>query len=793
MRGRGAQIDAFSRTGRWFFTLTAILPVATALGIAAWLAVGEGVTRELGCWVLPNARVLKTPGDGACPFRSNDQIRRVEVRGGRVQPVDSGAAVLALVEAGDATGRMSVLRAGREPWAKVPIREVSRRERLARVAAAAVVAGGLLSIPLFLLWRSRARAAIPFALLYSVTALVAATAIAGRRSEWLTRAALLALSSAPAIVAHLGFTFPRERWIIRRVPGLMAAPYVGSLVLVTAGAFALNRNALLWPSFVYLLLALTGGAWLIVIVSCGFAIAESTSAVERARARLLCFGAMILPVLPTLLWIPEARGPAEVVTAYLWVSAVVMPLPIGLAISHYNLFNLEWDVRRWIGRTAYLGAAAVLLTLFLEVSLALAGTPSPLGDPVLTLVVAFGCVVAMEALRGRMLDFLEARLVPRVRQLRALRKSFEGQMARLQDEDALARHLGDALERGLSPRSGCVFVSAGAEWRAARPFGAEPPIRKRLAAAAVTVLAGRPLVHLALEGERRTAEHAALQSAGVDLAAVVSCAGEPLGLVLLASGPRRTPYTDAELDFAAAVTAHAGIALHNTRLTRELLDAERSAAAGQVALGFAHDLGKEFDWLARLVRRLPQRVDDPARMARDIAMIHEFTEGLVEGIRKFVGDAVRPVRDGAGMVKVDDMVDQAIRQVSRRHGEDRVTRSVEPGLRSLRCHEHVGRAVANLLDNALHATPEGDAVHLFATREDEWIRIAIRDRGSGMSEAVVRSAFEPGFTTRREQGGLGIGLTVAREIVVSLGGTLALEPGRDGGTRATIRVPAGRG
>jgi signal transduction histidine kinase len=771
--------------------VAAIVPALAALGISGALASREGTAREFGCWILPNARVLVTPGDEGCPLRSDDQIWKVEGRSGAAHLVDGGAGIERLVAAGEATGRVSVRRRGAEQWAQVLIREVPRSERVARVTAGGAVASGLLAIPLFLLWRSRSRAAVPFALLYSAAAVVAITAIAGRQSEWLTRAALVALISAPAIVAHLSFTFPRERRVVREAPGLIAVPYALSSFLVAAGWFALDRNSLLWPTFMYLVLLLTGGAWLILILSCAFAITESTSALERARARVLCFGALALPVLPTMLWIRDSHGPTEAATAYLWVAAVVMPLPVGLAISRYNLFNLGWDVRHWVGRFVYFGAAAVVVTLVLEVSFALAGVSHPLRDPALMLLVSVACVVAVEPLRRRMLDFLEAKLTPRRSRLRDLRKSFEREIVQFHDEDALARYLGETLDRSLAPRSGCVFLSAGDEWRPAYPFGPEPPIRTTLVSAALAVLGDRRLVHLALEEtEEETAADGALRAAGVDLAAAVVGGGERLGLVLLASGGTRTPYTDAEADFATTATAHAGIALRTCKLTEELLEAERTAAAGRVALAFAHDLGKEFDWMSRLVRRLPKRLEDPVRLARDVSMIKEFTDGLVGGIRKFVNDATEPARDAPGMVKCDDMVDHAVRQVGRIHGEGRITLSVDPALRARRFHEHIGRVVANLLDNALHAVEKSESVHLFATLEDGWLRIVVQDLGCGMSPEVLRKAFTPGFTTRRDQGGLGIGLSVSREIIEALGGSITLTPNPDRGTRATVRLPA---
>ena len=118
-----------------------------------------------------------------------------------------------------------------------------------------------------------------------------------------------------------------------------------------------------------------------------------------------------------------------------------------------------------------------------------------------------------------------------------------------------------------------------------------------------------------------------------------------------------------------------------------------------------------------------------------------------------------------------------------------MTRSIDPVARTSRCDEIVGHVIATLLDNGLRASSDLGSVHAFATVEDGWVRIIVSDQGKGIPEPLRERVFEAGFTTRRAEGGLGIGLTVSREILEGLGGSLDLSPGVEGGTRATIRVP----
>ena len=62
------------------------------------------------------------------------------------------------------------------------------------------------------------------------------------------------------------------------------------------------------------------------------------------------------------------------------------------------------------------------------------------------------------------------------------------------------------------------------------------------------------------------------------------------------------------------------------------------------------------------------------------------------------------------------------------------------------------------------------------------------DTGCGMTPEVAARAFTAGFTTRRDEGGLGIGLSAAREIVEALGGRITLESEAGRGTRIVVSL-----
>src|SRR5262249_21510919 len=160
------------------------------------------------------------------------------------------------------------------------------------------------------------------------------------------------------------------------------------------------------------------------------------------------------------------------------------------------------------------------------------------------------------------------------------------------------------------------------------------------------------------------------------------------------------------LDFCAALAASAGIALRNARLTEERVVTERHAATGRAALGLAHDVGKDLGWMRLLVRRLPELVGDPQRLGRDAAAIGALADGLATAIERWVRDATRSCDAGARQ-PLDAIVADVLRRIERLHGAGRVALEIAPALVAVRLDARLGRAIGNLLDNALHASEIG--------------------------------------------------------------------------------------
>jgi signal transduction histidine kinase len=102
------------------------------------------------------------------------------------------------------------------------------------------------------------------------------------------------------------------------------------------------------------------------------------------------------------------------------------------------------------------------------------------------------------------------------------------------------------------------------------------------------------------------------------------------------------------------------------------------------------------------------------------------------------------------------------------------------------------RTVDALVENALRYSPAGSTVTIDVADG----QIEILDRGPGLEpgeEAAVFDRFRRGSAGRREPGGTGLGLPIARELTRQWGGEVVLANREGGGTRASIRLPSAPG
>ena len=263
------------------------------------------------------------------------------------------------------------------------------------------------------------------------------------------------------------------------------------------------------------------------------------------------------------------------------------------------------------------------------------------------------------------------------------------------------------------------------------------------------------------------------------------------------------PFTD-ETDLDRLVEAintsalrYASLRQETDRLTSQLAHAERLAALGRLAASLAHEIKNPLSAMRlRVESALAAEVGLAANQRQQSAL--EAVRRLIFRLDQLVGSLMalsQPLNLVEGGVDIVSWLRQNIEERESQAASLGVALTTEicTRMEGRRCAidpEALGRALGNLLDNALQHSPPGGQVTVRANYEQGKLLIHVEDTGTGIRPDLQPHLFEP-FVSGRA-GGTGLGLAIAREIALAHGGDLRLaaeERDKPAGARFILEVP----
>ncbi|WP_375770579.1 ATP-binding protein [Archangium gephyra] len=264
------------------------------------------------------------------------------------------------------------------------------------------------------------------------------------------------------------------------------------------------------------------------------------------------------------------------------------------------------------------------------------------------------------------------------------------------------------------------------------------------------------------------------------------------------------PLRDAE----GRTIAH--IMVHRDTTERRLLQsrlqmADRLASVGTLGAGVAHEINNPLAYMLVNLHLISEGMDRlrSSPVSEAVEPLHQVIRETVEGAER-IASIVRDLKtfargqqeDRLGPVEVSKAVELACKMADNviKHRARLVTQ-FEP-VPSVQGNEsRLCQVFLNLLLNAAHAIPEGDAkdheirVVIRETGAGEVV-VEVRDTGVGMSPEVQARIFDPFFTTKPVGEGTGLGLSICHGIIDSMGGRIAVEsqPGKGSTFRVSLGV-----
>ena len=235
----------------------------------------------------------------------------------------------------------------------------------------------------------------------------------------------------------------------------------------------------------------------------------------------------------------------------------------------------------------------------------------------------------------------------------------------------------------------------------------------------------------------------------------------------------------AAADFKPSGASEVRQAAHAFLRMRERIQSQISQRTEMLA-GVSHDLRTP---LTRMKLQLAM-LDDSAEtgnLRRDVAAMEDMVGGYLDFARGQESEAATPTDL---RLILDEIVEQANRQGSTVElaASGDMTGMVRPNA--------FKRCITNLVDNAQR---HGRRVSIAATKSDGVIEIAVDDDGPGIPSAARDEVFRPFHrldgSRNPDTGGVGLGLTIARDVARSHGGDVTLGDAPSGGLRALVHLP----
>jgi len=229
--------------------------------------------------------------------------------------------------------------------------------------------------------------------------------------------------------------------------------------------------------------------------------------------------------------------------------------------------------------------------------------------------------------------------------------------------------------------------------------------------------------------------------------------------------------------------------LHQTQMSR----AEHFATLGELAAGLAHEIRNPLAGIAGVIE-IVSRDLPPGSAARSV--IKDAKEEAVQ-INRILTDLLETARPKPPQFQVKDLAGTAEHAVMFARQQ-----AITKGIRiELDTEEQIppvdhdpnqmNQVLLNLLLNAIQAMDKAGTIHVSLRRDRDSAIITVADQGKGIAPEVLPNIFRPFFTTKGH--GTGLGLSLARRIVESHGGTITARSEVGKGTQFMVRLPIAHG
>ncbi len=226
-----------------------------------------------------------------------------------------------------------------------------------------------------------------------------------------------------------------------------------------------------------------------------------------------------------------------------------------------------------------------------------------------------------------------------------------------------------------------------------------------------------------------------------------------------------------------------------------LVQAAKLAAVGEMAAGIAHELNNPLTSVTGFAELALDDIPEDSETRKDLEIVMREAVRARDVVRRLL-DFARQSESERARASLNEVVDDVValsRHLIRTSG---VTLKLELEINLpwvLVDVNQMKQVLLNLIHNALQAMPAGGEL-VIATESAyrdarDWIIVSVCDTGVGIPKLDQARIFEPFYTTKGNQGGTGLGLSVTYGIITDHGGQIEVESQPGSGSKFTVWLP----
>ena len=281
----------------------------------------------------------------------------------------------------------------------------------------------------------------------------------------------------------------------------------------------------------------------------------------------------------------------------------------------------------------------------------------------------------------------------------------------------------------------------------------------------------------------------------------------PMGALQVINKKSGEPFNRSDLEILFAIAQHVSMAMENANLYRrleesfavttqelritqeKLIRTERLASMSNLVQGVAHEIRNPVTTIGGFARRIKKELGNNQKLDKYVNIIIEETARL-EHIVKRVHDFVETQSYSPAPTRINPLVEEVLKAAMPLANQQgvRIVKEIAPDLPQARLDSsQLSIALANIVDNALEAMPQGGTLILNALREDRSLVISIKDTGCGIPKDQLTAVYDPFVTSKSK--GVGLGLTLVHQVVSNHHGDIKIASEVHKGTAVILRLP----